>query len=168
MKIARCKPYQARLVECRRLAMPDAKSVFKVYFLSIVGRDDPARYEWEHAALTPDAMAPALAASGVEGIGFVTAFPHITKVFRFAPAAETLLHVKALATVGLSPMDLARDDNFVEFACYAEAIIAAEEYDAWARADSVSDYLEFVSGRRDAPVANPAKLAAYWTQACTS
>ena len=66
-----------------------------------------------------------LSRAAVKGIGFVTAFPHVTKVFRFAPSAETVLHVRAFHTADLTPMELARENGYLEFACYAEAALAA-------------------------------------------
>ena len=38
-----------------------------------------------------DFLARLAGTEGVEGVGFVTAFPHITKVFRYAPKAEILM-----------------------------------------------------------------------------
>jgi len=66
----------------------------------------------------------------VEGIGFVTAFPHITKVFRFGPEAETAMNVCAWDTRSMAPIGLGRSQGYVEFACLAEAAIAADEYNA--------------------------------------
>ena len=82
--------------------------------------------------------------SGQEGVGFLTAFPHITKVFRYAPKMEILQHVRAFDTKTFAPISLIRDD-FVEFACLAEALLAADEYKAWAAAGSVEEYLRYVS-----------------------
>jgi len=142
--------------------MPDGKSAFKVYFVSIVGRDEPARYEWCPCAMTPAQVEKAVRDSGAEGVGFVIAFPHITKFFRFAPSMETVLHVRAFQTQGLTPLDLRRDDNYLEFACYAEAAIAADEYHFWAKAPTVAQYLGTFSSFDDGPIASHAKLAAYY------
>jgi hypothetical protein len=139
--------------------MPDGKSAFKIYYISIIGRDEPARFDWGRCAQTPAAFEALLARSGWEGVGFVTAFPHITKVFRFAPSMETILHVKAFHTGDLSPMSLEREDGFVEFACYAEAAIAADEYHAWAKAATVEEYLQYRSPFVDGPVRSHRKLA---------
>jgi hypothetical protein len=111
--------------------------------------------------MTTDSFVSDLRHVPVEGVGFITAFPHIAKIFRFAPSMETVLHVRAYATPELTPLNLGRDDNFVEFACYAEAAIAADEYAAWARARTVEDYLAYSSPFDEGPVTNPAKLAAY-------
>jgi len=141
--------------------MPDGVSAFKVYYLSLVGRDEPARYEWEHCARSPDDFAARLRAAGWDGVGFITAFPHLTKIFRFAPAVETVLHVRAFATADFAPLELERDDGYLEFACYAEAAIAADEYHAWAAAHTVEEYLGYFSPFTDGPVVSHAKLAAY-------
>jgi hypothetical protein len=74
---------------------------------------------------------------------------------------ETIMHVKAFNTGDLSPMSLEREDGFVEFACYAEAAIAADEYQAWAKAGSVEEYLQFRSLFVDGPVQSNRKLAEY-------
>ena len=164
MKIASCRPYHSRTVECRLCALPDGKSVFKLYFVSIVGRDEPARYEWGQNPLPPDELQRRVIAAGFEGIGFIIAFPHLMKLFRFAPSMETVLHVRAFRTQTLEPLDLSREDGAMEFACYAEAAIAADEYNAWARAASVEEYLRFTSGFADGPVADAGKLRRYWRE----
>ena len=161
MKVVPCRSYHSRTVGRTTVRMPDGKSVFKVYYISIVGRDEPSRYEWSHARATRDQFEEDLRRLGPEGVGFVTAFPHITKVFRFAPAMETVLHVRAFNTADLAELKLDRDDGFVEFACYAEAAIAADEYRAWARAAAVEAYLDFFSDFNDGPVASCGKLREY-------
>jgi len=52
-----------------------------------------------------------------------------------------------------------------EFACYAEAVIVADEYHAWANAKTAPDYLEVFSASTDYPFAWPGKLATYWNSA---
>ncbi len=160
MHVMPCRPYHARLYRTQTLALPDGVSAFKLYFISLLGRD-PDRFEWEQAPGAAVALEARLTALRPDGVGFVTAFPHITKLFRFAPSAETVLHVHAFHTADLAPLDLAREDACVEFACYAEAVIAADEYHAWARARSVAEYLAAWSPFEDGPIVNPAKLAAY-------
>jgi len=162
MHIKPCRSYHSRTARRSLLRMGDGKSAFKAYYLSIVGRDEPAKYEWEYCPLTIEDFQRRLLADGLDGVGFITAFPHITKVFRFAPSMETVLHVRAFTTADLAPLDLAREDGYLEFACYAEAAIAAEEYHAWARAATVEEYLAFYSGFDDGPVANHGKLAGYY------
>jgi hypothetical protein len=98
----------------------------------------------------------------VEGVGFIVTFPHITKVFRFAPAMETVMHVRAFNTPDMSPIDLQRDDGFIEFACYAEAAIAADEYHLWSKSETVEEYLKTFSPFVDGPVKSSTKLAAFW------
>jgi hypothetical protein len=142
--------------------MPDGKSVFKVYYISVIGRDTPERFEWAHSPRTQHDFEQAFLAGGYEGVGFVIAFPHVTKIFRFSPSAETLMDVREFHTEGMRPMDCARGDGFHEFACYAEAAIAADEYDAWARAKTVEEYLPFQSRKSDFPVASHQKMATYW------
>jgi len=161
MRITACRPYHSRTERTALLRLPDGKSAFKVYYISIIGRDDPRKFEWAHCSLAPTDFAVRLQSSGLEGVGFITAFPHITKVFRFAPTMETVLHVRAVHTADLSPLDLARDDGYLEFACYAEAAIAADEYHAWAQAGTVEEYLASFSAFTDGPVASNTKLAAY-------
>lgn len=164
MDVKPCRAYHSITTRKTCLHLPDGQSVFKVYFLSLIGRDDPTRFEWESSPLTPTALEGRLMQAGLEGIGFITAFPHIAKVFRFAPSAETVLHVRALHTRDLAPLDLAREDQYLEFACYAEAGIAADEYRSWAGAKTVADYLQTFSGFDDGPIVNHAKLAMYCRQ----
>ena len=162
MKFAKCRPYQSKTVGREMLRMPDGKSVFKVYFLSLVGRDEPGKYEWAKCPMKKEDFMSLVAGQPLEGVGFITAFTHITKVFRFAPAVETVLHVRGFNTKDFTPLDLGRDDKYLEFACYAEAAIAAEEYKAWAAEQSVGAYLERWSRFDDGPVASRTKLAEYF------
>jgi len=162
VKVARCRAYDARVVGREQVCFRGSRSVFKVYFVSIVGRDDPTAYEWEHCALTEAAFLRALPDRGLAGVGFVTAFPHITKVFRFAPSAETLLHVSAFRTGDWEPIPLAREDGYVEYACLAEALIAADEYAAWAGAEDVETYLAYWSDCRGGCIRSAGKLRQYW------
>ena len=162
MQIATCRPYHAQTVGQSVLRMPDGKSVFKVYYTSVIGRDKPELYEWQHCPRTRAHFEQVFLAGGHEGIGFVIAFPHVTKIFRFSPDMETILDVREFDTAGMTDRDCTRTDGSHEFACYAEAVIAADEYRAWARAASVDDYLAFRSTETDFPVASNTKLAAYW------
>jgi hypothetical protein len=162
MQIATCRSYHAQIVGQSLLRMPDGKSVFKVYYTSVIGRDEPERYEWQHCPHTREHFEKTFLAGGHEGIGFVIAFPHVTKIFRFAPAMETILDVREFHTDGMRHIECSRADGYHEFACYAEAAIAADEYRAWARATTVEEYLAFRSAAADFPVARNTKLATYW------
>lgn len=161
MKVKPCSPYHGKVVHRSMLRMSDAVSVFKVYYISILGRDEPARYEWSAASLLiPDAE-QSIRGSGISGVGFVTAFPHIVKCFRFAPGVETVLHVRAFHTAGLKPLPLDREDGFTEFACLGEAMIAADEYMAWAQSATVAAYLSRWSKWQSGIIRQNDKLAAY-------
>lgn len=161
MKIAPCRTYHAVTSSVNLIEMPHRKTAFKIYYLSIIGRDEPDLYEWEHCALTEDEFESTLITSGQEGIGFVTAFPHITKIFRFAPAMETVMDISEFDTEGLMAKDCSREDGYHEFACYAEAIVAAEEYHAWAKAATVSTYLAYRCSTTDFPVTSNSKLSEF-------
>jgi hypothetical protein len=161
MHIKPCRPYHAKLAGTSRIVMPDQKSQFKLYYFSLIGRDDPARFEWEHASLKPEQFEACLVKNGLEGVGFITAFPHITKVFRFAPSMETVLHVRAYSTMDMKAMDLSREDNFLEFACYVEAVIAAAEYKIWAQSRTVPEYLAAFGDFADGAIIKHDKLAEY-------
>ncbi len=143
--------------------MPDGKSVFKVYYISVIGRDRPDLYEWQHAPRTAADFERAVLAGGYEGIGFIIAFPHVTKVSRFSPDGDTILDVREFDTEGMQNRDCSRSDGYHELACYAEAAIAADEYRAWAESGTVNEYLALCSDAADFPVVSHAKLAAYWT-----
>jgi len=157
-------PYDARISGTHLLACPDGRSAFKVYFIDIVGRQNPERYEWDRCPMSRDGFLAALPRAA-EGVGFVTAFPHVTKIFRFGPHIETVLDVQGVQTPDLCEYPLARGDGTFEFACLAEALIAAEEYGFWAAAADVGEYLgrwsSFASGR----IVDPGKLSRYWRAA---
>jgi len=162
MQIASCRTYHGKTVGRTMLRMPDRRSVFKVYYISVVGRDTPEAFEWSRSPCSVADFERAFLAGGYEGIGFILAFPHVTKIFRFSPGAETILDVRAFHTDGMRPLDCARGEGYHEFACYAEAVIAADEYRAWAEAETVERYLDGGSEAADFPVTNNAKLAVYW------
>ena len=105
MKIATCRPYHAISSGTNLLRMPDNKSAFKIYYLSIVGRDKPESYEWDRCSLSKDDFENRFVSGEYAGIGFVTSFPHITKIFRFAPHMETVLDVKAFNTSTMKLID---------------------------------------------------------------
>jgi hypothetical protein len=145
--------------------MPDRKSAFKVYYISVVGRDKPHLYEWRQCSRTPADFEQAFLSGGHEGVGFVVAFPHVTKTYRFSPEMETILDVREYNTEGMIDRDCSRSDGYHELACYAEAVIAADEYRAWAEAETVEQYLSRRSDAADFPVVSNTKLAAYWRAA---
>jgi len=162
MQIAACRVYHGKQVGQSIVKMPDGKSVFKLYYISNMGRDTPELFEWGRCARTPADFERALLATGIEGVGFAIPFPHVAKVYRFSPTAETVLDVREFETEGMRPRDCDHGEGFHEFACYAEAVIAAAEYHAWARARSVEEYLAFTAAEADFPVQSHTKLATYW------
>jgi len=162
MQILKSKPYHAILAGKDLLVMKDGKSAFKVYFISIIGRSEPHGYEWGKNSITMEQFKKNLLAKSPEGVGFVTAFAHITKIFRFAPSMETVMHVKAFNTIDLSPLSLDREDDYKEFACYAEALIAADEYKEWADKENVPEYLKTWSAFQEGKIINASKMKEYF------
>ncbi len=162
MVVQRGKSYRARTVATELVRQEP--SAFKIYALEIPDRPEPRRYLWSRSGMSIREFAAAFREAGHQGIGFVTAFPHITKVFRFSPAAETTLLVRALDTRTLAPLALERGEGYLEFACLAEALIAADEYRLWAQAGSVEEYLEGWSSFREGEIRAEAKLWRYWPE----
>ena len=142
--------------------MPDGRSRFKVYFLSVIGREQAHLFDWQSCDDTPDDFTNRLVNSGIQGVGFITAFPHITKIFRYSPQAETVVDVRCLDTRSFGDISSDRGDGYYEFACYAEAVIVSDEYGAWAVAQTVPEYLKTFSPSSDYLIASPGKLSAYW------
>ena len=157
-----CNTYHGKSAGTEMVRMPDGKSAFKVYFVDIVGRKQPERFEWMLSGRSPKDFLAGLAKRGIEGIGFVIAFPHITKVYRYGPNPEIVMNVKAYKTDGLEPLSLERGEGYVEFACLAEAVIGADEYEFWAKAKSVEEYLKQWSDFADGPIVDHEKLRRYW------
>jgi hypothetical protein len=156
-------PYHGVLSGREMFRGKDGKSAFKVYFIDIIGRKDPSRTVWAQCGVTKESFNERLAAvDGLEGVGFITAFPHIAKAFRFGPEAETVLNVRAWNSKDMTPLNLGRSQEYVEFACLAEAAIAAEEYLLWAHAKTVEEYLRDWAISTDWPVKQSDKLAEYW------
>ena len=164
MLIKQCRMYHAHTIEKNILRMPDQKSIFKIYYLSIIGRDTPELFEWEHCLYTQANFEQKFLLGKHEGIGFVIAFPHIVKIFRFSPYNETVLDVREFHTVDMQSKDCSRDDGSHEFACYAESVISADEYEAWANATTVKDYTAFRCRKTDFSIASNMKLTTYWEQ----
>jgi len=75
MQIAACKTYHAQSAGTRVLRMPDGKSVFKIYFVSIVGRDKPEDYEWLYSLYTQDEFENAFLLGGPRASGLSSLFP---------------------------------------------------------------------------------------------
>jgi len=161
MNISPCASYHGVIEECRTVIMPDGVSVFKVYFVSIVDRPTPERFEWSKNPLSKEEFIDRFRAMPFEGVGFVTAFPHITKVFRYAPKSEVLLHVTAFKPATGEAISLDRGEGYTEFACLAEAVVANDEFKAWAKAPTVKEYLSFTSSEKDLPILSNTKLAEY-------
>ena len=162
MQIAKCRTYHAQTDGRGVVRMPDGQSVFKLYYVSIIGRDQPELYDWQHSPHSHAEFERDFVRGGHEGIGFAIVFPHVTKIYRFSPVMETILDVREYDTYGMTPRDCARQDGFHEFACYAEAVIAADEYRAWAKAVTVNEYLVFRSDATEFQVVSDNKLATYW------
>jgi hypothetical protein len=77
---------------------------------------------------------------------------------------ETIMDVREFHTEGMRHMNCSRGDGYHEFACYAEAVIAAHEYHAWAKAGTAEDYLASRCDEADFPVVSNTKLATYWNR----
>ena len=136
-QVLSCESYHGISAGQTVLNMPDGRSVFKLYLLSIIDRNEPALYDWASSRFSISEFKVRFCERDYEGVGFVTAFPHITKIFRYAPEVETVVDVRELNTATLDELDCSRDDQYHEFACYAESLIAADEYRAWAKALSL-------------------------------
>jgi len=159
-----CNTYHAVLSDKELLRLGDGKSVFKIYFIDIIGRKESVCSVWAESGMQPkDLPARLTHIEGVEGVGFITAFPHITKVFRFGPEAETVMNVRAWSSRDLAPSSLNRSQNYIEFACLSEAAIAADEYTAWARNPTVEEYLQQWSSFADGLIVRHNKLLEYWS-----
>ncbi len=92
-QVLSCQPYHGISSGQTVLNMPDGQSVFKLYLLSIIDREEPTLYDWASSRLSISEFKVCFRERGYEGVGFVTAFPHITKIFRYAPEVETVVDV---------------------------------------------------------------------------
>ena len=155
-----CQSYAAR--PAGRVVYQNGPHAFKVYFIDITGRQHPERYEWDRCGRERDGILAGLKRAGIEGIGFVCAFPHVAKVFRFGPENETVLHVRAFRPADFAEIDLARSDGYAEYACLAESIIADAEYRLWAGAGAVAEYLARWVDWQPIAVADEGKLGRYY------
>ena len=160
MEVELARNYDARLADRRLVRGQDGRSAFKLYRLDIVGRPEPQKYQWRESGLDPERLEGRL--QSFEGVGFATSFPHITKIFRFDPQAETVLTVRGFKTPGLTDLDLGRAEGFVEFACLAEALIAADEYRLWAENTAVERYLDSWSRFDAGAIRDHNKMHRYW------
>jgi len=155
-----CDGYAAR--PSGRALYTNGPHAFQVYYLDIVGRTRPEAYEWDRCGRDRDSILAGLERAGVEGVGFVCAFPHIAKVFRFAPSSETTLHVRAFRPLDFADIDLAREEGYAEYACLAESVIADGEYRLWARVESVDAYLREWVDWAPAAIADHTKLTRHY------
>ena len=157
IEVKRGKPYTSKVVGKELLLLDETRSAFKVYFVDIVGRDEPAKYEWAHCGRTTDDLMAQLREMAPEGIGFVTAFPHITKIFQFGPNPETNLYTRAYKSETFEEMPLDYS-GATEVACAAEALILAEEFKSWLSSGTVDQYLDSMTDAGDASFANHEKM----------
>ena len=157
IEVKKGNPYNSKVVGKTQVAFEDSGSAFKVYFIDIRGRDDRAKYEWEHCGRTQEDFLERLRQLKPEGIGFVTAFPHITKVFQFGPTAETNLYTKAYKTETFEELPLDYS-GATEVGCAAEILIAAAELRFWLDAQTVDDYLAQACEAGDASFRNHRKM----------
>src|SRR5262245_34249711 len=155
-----CQGYAAR--PAGRATYENGPHAFKVYFIDITGRRQPERYEWDRSGRERDSVLTGLKRVGVEGVGFVCAFPHIAKAFRFGPEGETVLQVRAFHPASFTEFDLGRSDGYVEYACLAESVIADAEYRMWAAARSVEEYLGGWVDWQPVAIADEGKLGRYY------
>jgi hypothetical protein len=155
-----CQPYAAR--PAGRALYTNGPHAFKVYFIDITGRARPELYEWDRCGRDRETVVTGLERAGVEGVGFVCAFPHIAKAFRFGPENETVLTVRAFRPADFAELDLGRAEGYVEYACLAESVIADREYRLWAGAPTVAAYLGEWVDWPPVAVAEPSKLARHF------
>jgi hypothetical protein len=158
--IAPCQRYAAR--PAGRAVYENGPHAFKVYFIDIAHRRQPELYEWERCGRDRDSVLAGLKRAGVEGVGFVCAFPHIAKAFRFGPESETVLNVRAFRPADFAELDLTRSDGYVEYACLAESVIADAEYRLWARVRTVEEYLGQWVDWQPVAVADQGKLGRHY------
>ncbi|NLF94831.1 MAG: hypothetical protein GX564_13170, partial [Oligosphaeraceae bacterium] len=57
---------------------------------------------------------------------------------------------------------LQRENNFLEFACLVEAVIAAQEFNFWAESYSVAEYLSRIGQFSPLSIVRNDKLQQYW------
>ena len=157
VKVKKGNPYTSKVVGKTQIVLEGTKSAFKIYFIDIQGRDDRAKYEWEHCGRTQEQFLEQLRDLNPEGIGFVTAFPHITKVFQFGPTPETNLYTTAYQTESFEELPLDYNEA-TEVGCAAEILIAAEEFRFWLEAQTVEDYLTKTCDAGDAAFQNHHKM----------
>jgi hypothetical protein len=159
-RVQACQSYAAR--PAGRALYRNGPHVFKVYLIDITGRQHPERYEWDRSGRDGESVLAGLKRAGVEGVGFVCAFPHIAKVFRFGPESETVLNVRAFHPADFTELDLGRSDGYVEYACLAESVIADAEYRLWAEARTVAEYLGRWVDWQPVAVADEGKLRRHY------
>jgi hypothetical protein len=158
--IASCQGYAAR--PAGRAVYENGPHAFKVHFVDITGRPEPELYEWDRCGRERGSIVAGLKRAGVEGVGFVCAFPHIAKVFRFGPESETVLNVRAFRPTDFTELALGRSDGYVEYACLAESVIADAEHRLWARARTVEEYLGGWVDWQPIAVADEGKLGRHY------
>jgi hypothetical protein len=149
-------PYKSKVIGTKLVESPKTFS-FKVYFVDLLGREPRNKYEWEHSGLNQGKFLEKLETILPEGVGFVTAFPHITKAFQFGPEPETNLYAQAYHTQSLERISL-KHGKSTEIACAAEMEIAADEFAFWAQATDVDSYLKQFSGKGTTEIKDHTKL----------
>lgn len=152
-------PYKSR-VNMKILLKLSENSVFKVYFLDILNRDNREKYEWKYSINSPNKFLDKIKELNPVGIGFIIVFPHIFKIFRFGFETETNLYYKSFNTLTMEEINL-RKDSWIEMSCLGEIAIANEEFNFWAQKATVESYLELFSKSSEEEIKNHTKLNQY-------
>jgi hypothetical protein len=140
----------------------------KLYFISLLEREDRAKYEWAYSDLRKEDVK-----AGIEELidpkdipHIVIASPNITAVFKFGDPEQyqketNFAPSKMYRTASLEP--IVGED--VSMACLAEVHIISLERRLWEDAKTVQEYLgKFIEPRMISDVKNPNKLREYLTQ----
>ena len=71
---------------------PTVELRFEVYCLSVIGKEQSHLFDWQSCDYTSDDFENRVH-SGIQSVGFITAFWRITKVFRYSPQTEMVVDV---------------------------------------------------------------------------
>lgn len=135
-------------------------AVFKIYFVDILNREQKNKYVWEYAEITKKDLLNGIEKLHPQGIGFIIAFPHVFKIFRFGPSIETNLYSIAYNPKTMERLTL-QEEGWLELGCLAEIEISFDEFTFWATSPNVEDYLLNFSSKGNGSILDHSKLFNY-------
>lgn len=135
----------------------------KIYFMSLLDRENVAKYQWNHSPLKQDEVKAGIERliSPIDIPHIVVASPHVTAMFRYGDPRQGEKETN-ICRPGIYETASMKPQQGQAIACLAEWHIVSLERRFWEDSNSVEDYLQrIIEPRIISNVQNPNKLREY-------